>query len=380
MRETCPAIGAGADMECSIDEFVIARRRRAQLDGRACRSLGRPSRAVTPVREGILQVEPPLSLHLGGRLEGVRVAWRLTGNPDGPLVAALGGISAGRAVADVGTSEKGWWCEVDRPRQGARHGALPGAGHRLPRRQRGDDRTSHRTDQLPFDQRLRPSGDSATSCRASARRHRSPRSSARPTAAWSRWRLPSASRQLVDSMQWRSARRIDRIRWQPRGAASSAPWSATQRKMATAPEGLRLARALAMATYRSPEEFAVALQRRTPRGSTGASSSRSSRICWRAAMRMRRRTCPKRSCACPSPSTCITVDAPRIRVPVTLVAILEDQLVPISRSCARCRRASAVPRMLVELSSLYGHDAFLKEGAALRPVFARALAGQAGAP
>ena len=27
--------------------------------------------------------------------------------------------------------------------------------------------------------------------------------------------------------------------------------------MATAPEGLRLARALAMATYRSPEEFAV---------------------------------------------------------------------------------------------------------------------------
>jgi homoserine acetyltransferase len=35
---------------------------------------------------------------------------------------------------------------------------------------------------------------------------------------------------------------------------------------------------------------------------------------------------------------------------------------------------------LVELSSLYGHDAFLKEGDALQPVFARALDEQGGAP
>src|SRR4030095_7646678 len=45
MRETCPAIGAGAEMECSINEFatafVIRGRLRAQPDGCACRTPGR---------------------------------------------------------------------------------------------------------------------------------------------------------------------------------------------------------------------------------------------------------------------------------------------------------------------------------------------------
>src|SRR4030095_16078202 len=77
--------------------------------------LAPPVVATTPMREGILQLDQPLALHLGGRLDGVRVAWRVTGDPDGPLVAALGGISAGRAVADISTSEKGWWCEVIGP-------------------------------------------------------------------------------------------------------------------------------------------------------------------------------------------------------------------------------------------------------------------------
>ena len=33
----------------------------------------------------------------------------------------------------------------------------------------------------------------------------------------------------------------------------------------------------------------------------------------------------------------------------------------------------AGPAQLVEISSLYGHDAFLKESSALRPIFERAL-------
>jgi homoserine O-acetyltransferase len=72
-----------------------------------------------------------------------------------------------------------------------------------------------------------------------------------------------------------------------------------------------------------------------------------------------------------------TVDASRIRVPVTLVGILEDQLIPISDLRSLQARLGG-GASLVELSSLYGHDAFLKEGAALEPVFARALEGQAG--
>ena len=59
-------------------------------------------------------------------------------------------------------------------------------------------------------------------------------------------------------------------------------------------------------------------------------------------------------------------------MPVTLVAVVEDQLVPLSdmrelrdRLAGNCR--------LVEISSLYGHDAFLKETEVLRDVFAQAL-------
>ena len=135
---------------------------------------------------------------------------------------------------------------------------------------------------------------------------------------------------------------------------------------------LRLARALAMATYRSPEEFAARF--------SGAPARIDGRFQFPVESYLLARGDAYAATYVPEAFVCLsesidlhTVDATRIRVPVTLVAVLEDQLVPISRSCARCRRASAVRGTLVELSSLYGHDAFLKEGAALQPVFARAL-------
>jgi homoserine O-acetyltransferase len=59
---------------------------------------------------------------------------------------------------------------------------------------------------------------------------------------------------------------------------------------------------------------------------------------------------------------------------VTLVAIVEDQLIPLSDM--RSLQSRLPGAALVELSSLYGHDAFLKEGAALQPVFCAALEGQ----
>jgi len=59
-------------------------------------------------------------------------------------------------------------------------------------------------------------------------------------------------------------------------------------------------------------------------------------------------------------------------VPTTAVAVREDQLVPVTdmrRLVARLANAR-----LHEISSVYGHDAFLKETAQLKPVFA-ALTG-----
>src|SRR5690606_27530888 len=62
-------------------------------------------------REGICLLEGDLPLFFGGSLSDVRVAWRMVGPPDAPVVAALGGISAGRYVTSEGEI-KGWWAGI----------------------------------------------------------------------------------------------------------------------------------------------------------------------------------------------------------------------------------------------------------------------------
>jgi homoserine O-acetyltransferase len=69
------------------------------------------------------------------------------------------------------------------------------------------------------------------------------------------------------------------------------------------------------------------------------------------------------------------VDATRIFVPTTIVAIREDQLVPLTDLRGLAARLPVAK--LHEISSIYGHDAFLKESDQLRGIFAAALGGAA---
>jgi homoserine O-acetyltransferase len=346
---------------------------RSSTDVRAAR-LAAPVVTVAPVREGILQIDPALSLHHGGRLEGVRVAWRVTGNPDGPLVAALGGISAGRSVADVGTSQKGWWCEVigtgkalDTERyQVLGIDFLGGSGAT----------TGPRAGQTNF-----PS--ISTYDQAEILRRVVEHLRAAPLAA-----IFGASYGGMVALAFAErypelVKHVVTISAADRPHPMATAWRSVQRAMVRyaakngdSPEGLRLARALAMATYRSPEEFAVRF--------SGGPARIDGRFQFPVEAYLLARGDAYAATYVPEAFVCLsesidlhTVDAPRIRVPVTLVGIIEDQLIPISdlRSL-QARLGGEVS--LVELSSLYGHDAFLKEGAALQPVFARALAGQAG--
>ena len=66
------------------------------------------------------------------------------------------------------------------------------------------------------------------------------------------------------------------------------------------------------------------------------------------------------------------IDAAAITVPTTVFSVLEDLLVPptLSREFAA---TCAGPCDLVEISSIYGHDAFLKEGKIVADVLRRAL-------
>src|SRR6202023_4197938 len=77
--------------------------------------------APAPAREAVLEIPGALSLYHGGRLSDARIAWRLVGAAHGPVVCALGGISAHRHVCLSEDSRQGedarqgWWSEVVGP-------------------------------------------------------------------------------------------------------------------------------------------------------------------------------------------------------------------------------------------------------------------------
>ncbi|HEX7374306.1 MAG TPA: alpha/beta fold hydrolase, partial [Steroidobacteraceae bacterium] len=137
--------------------------------------------------------------------------------------------------------------------------------------------------------------------------------------------------------------------------------------------GLALARALAMATYRTPREFEerfTAPPERAPDGegfvfpveqylmSRGESYAAYYRpeafVCLSESIDLHR------------------VEPERIHAHVTVIGVEEDQLVPLS-DIRDLRDRLAGTCQLLEISSIYGHDAFLKETAVLRDVFAQSL-------
>ena len=67
------------------------------------------------LREGILDLPTPFPLHHGGQLLAARLAWRLAGDPRLPVVVAIGGISAHRRVFDETQPRAWWWSEVAGP-------------------------------------------------------------------------------------------------------------------------------------------------------------------------------------------------------------------------------------------------------------------------
>ena len=131
--------------------------------------------------------------------------------------------------------------------------------------------------------------------------------------------------------------------------------------------GLELARALAMSTYRSPEEFAARF-RAPPRIDGGRlvfpveEYLQARGRDYAARNRARSFHLPVRVHR-PAP-----VDATRITVRTEVVAVREDQLVPLADMRALTAR---LPRRrdCMRFPRCMGHDAFLKEAEQLRAVF-----------
>ena len=315
--------------------------------------------------EGVLALPEPFALHFGGVLGQPRLAWRLAGDPRLPVVVAIGGISAHRRVFDPIQPRQGWWHEVAGPGRALDSTRccvlgidyLGGAGESTGPPPQGAEPLSlssydqaealrHLFDHLELSRVQAILGASYGGMVALAFGERHPERVRRLLV------ISAADRTHPMATAWRCVQRRT-VRF---AIEQDCP-----------EQGLELARALAMATYRSPEEFAARFAQAPERvaGRFVFPVEEYLFACGRK-YAARHRT---DSFLCLSESIDLhRVDAARIAVPTTVIAVREDQLVPIEDM--RALAARLPDARLHEVSSPHGHDAFLKEPGQLRPTFA----------
>jgi homoserine O-acetyltransferase len=319
-------------------------------------------------RDAVHVLPGGLDLHFGGRLERVEVAYRLAGAQGAPVVAVLGGISAGRNVFSLQPGSQGWWedaigpgraLDTDRFRVlgidflgGSHRTTGPAEGQVFPSISAFDQARVlvELLDHLGLD-RLGASlgasyGGMVTLALAQAHAER-----VRHAVV-----LSAAHRTHPMSTAWRSVQRAI-VRY-ALGHGEG-------------PRGLVLARALAMATYRSAREF----EERFP----GPAEATPDGFRFPVETYLMARGESYAAVYKPEAFVCLSesidlhrVEPEAIRVPTTLLGVQEDQLVPLA-DMRELRDRHGGNCSLVEISSIYGHDAFLKETEVLRDLLARAL-------
>ena len=335
--------------------------------------------------DDVLHLSGGLNLSLGGRLPTVELAWRMIGPAGAPVVAVLGGISADRRVCASSGDEKAWWpglvgrglgVDTDRFRV-LSFDYLGGSGGSTGPEARTDGGAVSSVSSFPS---VTTSDQTALLALlldhlGIAHLHAFVGASyggmvalafaAEHGSRLGRLLVVSAAEEAHPlATAWRSIqRRIVRLGLQNgRGT-----------------EGLSLARGLAMTTYRSPAEFAQRF------ASTPAVTEQGFRFPVEEYLDARgadfaARVLPE-SFLCLSESIDLQHIDPRdVHVPTTLIAVRQDQLVPVEQMrllAARMGRGEdSGPARLIEIDSIFGHDAFLKEGETLIPLFKQALEGQ----
>ncbi len=324
--------------------------------------------AAVASAEGVVRLRAPFRLHHGGALDAPEFAWRLVGPPAAPIVLAIGGISGHRRV---GAEDDGWWAPVvgrgralDTTRfrvlgvdylggSGASTG--PAAGGTFPAVSAYDqaEALAALAAELGLPRLHAIVGASYGGQVALAVGARHPALAARLLV------VSAADRTHPMASAWRSVER-EVVRF---GIRQGDPAG-----------GLKLARALAMCTYRTPREFAQRFSG-DPALADGRLRLPVEGYLFARGDAYVARYRPE-SFVCLSESIDLfRIDAAQVSVPVTAVAVPEDQLVPYADMQAFIHRVPS--GRLVTLESLFGHDAFLKEGEALRPIFADCLEGPA---
>lgn len=136
-------------------------------------------------------------------------------------------------------------------------------------------------------------------------------------------------------------------------------------------EALALARALAMTTYRTAAEFHSRFGN-APEWESGTARFPVEEYLRHQGRRFADRFTADQFLRLSESLDLHRVDPDEIVVPVTLVSVQQDTLVPPWQMEQLCARLGG-PAELVRIRSRYGHDAFLRERASLGPVLRAAL-------
>jgi homoserine O-acetyltransferase len=292
----------------------------------------------------LVRVPADFRLQSGGALPDAELRLRRFGPPGAPVVAAAGGISAGRFVC----GEAGWWGEI----------AGPGAPI-----------DARRFQVLGFD--FSPLAD--------ARLAITPADQARLLLiAFDALAIARAHAFIGSSyggmvglaLAALEPERLERL-CVISAAHEPAPlgqgWRGVQRRIVEyalshgeGAQGLALARQLAMITYRSADEFASRFTRALDAEGRGELD----RYLVARGAAYGDSMAPLRWLSLSEAIDRCAVAPEKVRTPTTLIACPTDQLVPIGDMRALAGR---LPQLagFHELPSLYGHDAFLKEPARL---------------
>lgn len=316
--------------------------------------------AIAAVDEAV-PLDAPLRLEKGGVIQRCRVGLRRVGDGDAPAVLVLGGLSATRRVTSLpGEVRAGWWDPVVEVSRVLSSGAVQLVS--------ADFLAGEGLSSLPGDGDQLTTGDQAEAiaraCIASGIETLAAvigasyggmvalsLAAARPQFAGRVFAISAADRShpMASAARW-IQREILRL-----GEAAGRPRA-----------GVALARALAMTSYRTASEF----HGRFGAGPDGA--------CAVTAYLTRRgedfagRWTSARFRQLSESLDLHQVDPSRIGIPVTLVGVTSDTLVPIWQLQA-LRDALGSGGSLHLLDSPWGHDAFLKEPAAIARLVDRFL-------
>jgi cystathionine gamma-synthase len=314
----------------------------------------------------------PLPLERGGFLEPVHVAYECTGDDSLPLVVALGGISAGRHVAATAADARpGWWQDFVGPGRALDTDRYRVLGIDWLAGRGASTGPANATTAAPFP--TLTTADQAAALAAVLDHLDVPRAHAIVGASY--------GGMVALALAARHPRRVGRL--VVLGAAHRThPFATALRviqrdivrlglRTGAATDALALARALAVTTYRTADEFAARFDLSAPPEGSPARFPVAEYLAHQG--RTFAASFGAEGYLCLSESIDLhDVDPAAVRVPTTLVAFESDTLVPPAQ--VRVLADALDDATLHVIPSRFGHDAFLKETAALAPLVARALA------